>query len=263
LWSFIIPIGKDTVFQTAFISGDTNKTATIVLSLVEPLLKKGHTLWMDNFYNLPALGQRLKSLKTDCVGTLCLSRKDIPQRVKEKKLKKGELVAQHPGPVSVLKWKNKKEVTMISTCCGEETRMKLMKCRQEKQKPVSVLDYNKNMGGVDLKDQLPQPYLLERKKVTKWYIKLFRLLNITVLNCMEICRANSGQTKTDHFKFRVELLQALLIEHGSKSVRKFQGHHSTDKNVPQLLERHFPERIPQTEKKGQANKEMCSVLQKQ
>ena len=55
---------------------------------------------MDNFYNSPALAQRLKSLKNDCVGTLCLSRKDIPQRVKEKKLKKGELVAQHSGPVS-------------------------------------------------------------------------------------------------------------------------------------------------------------------
>jgi len=49
---------------------------------------------------------------------------------------------------------------------------------------------------------------------------------------MVICHANSGKTKIDHFKFRVELVQALLIEHGSESVRKFQGHHSTDKNVP-------------------------------
>ena len=117
------------------------------------------------------------------------------------------------------------------------------------------------MGGVDLKDQLFQPYLLERKKMTKWYIKLFRrLLNITVLKCMVICRANSGQTKIDHFKFRVELVQALLIEHGSKSVRKFQGHHSTDKNVPQLIERHFPERIA-TEKKARPTK-MCVVCYK-
>jgi len=76
-----------------------------------------------------------------------------------------------------------------------------------------------------------EPYLLERKKMTKWYTKLFRrLLNITILNGMVICRANSGQAKIDHFKFRVELVQALLIEH--QSVRKFQGHHSTDKNVP-------------------------------
>ena len=64
LWSFIIYTDKDTVFQTAFILGDTNKTATIVLSHVEPLLKKGRMLWMDNFYNSPALAQRLKSLKT-------------------------------------------------------------------------------------------------------------------------------------------------------------------------------------------------------
>jgi len=85
------------------------------------------------------------------------------------------------------------------------------------------------MGGVDLKDQLLQPYLLERKKMTKWYIKLFRrLLNTTVLNFMVICHANSGQTKIDHFKFRVELVQPLLIERGSESVRKFQGHHSTE-----------------------------------
>ena len=167
LWSFIIYAGKDTVFQAAFISGDTNKTATIVLSRVEPLLKKGHTLWMDNFYNSSSLAQRLKSLKTDCVGTLRLSRKNVPQKVKDKKLKKGELVAQHSGPVSVLKWKDKREVTMISTYHGEETKMKLTKCRQEKQKPVSVLDYNENMGGVDRKEQFLQPYLLERKKMTK------------------------------------------------------------------------------------------------
>ena len=49
---------------------------------------------------------------------------------------------------------------------------------------------------------------------------------------MVICRTNSGQAKIEHFKFRVELVQALLIEHQSESVKKFQGHHSTDKNVP-------------------------------
>ena len=147
----------------------------------------------NNFYNSQAKAQRLKSLKTDCVGTLHPSSKDVPQIVKEKKLKNGELVAQHSGPVSILKWKDKKDVTMISMYHGEETRMKRKKCRQEKQNPVSVLDYKENMGGVDLKDQLLQPYLLETKKMTKWYIKLFRrLLNTTVLNCMVICCANSG-----------------------------------------------------------------------
>jgi hypothetical protein len=100
LWSFIIYTGKYTVFQTAYVSGDINKTATIVLLIVEPLLIKGRTLWMDNFYNSPAVAHWLQSLKTDCVGTLQLSRKDFPQTVKDKKLRIGELVAQYSGPVS-------------------------------------------------------------------------------------------------------------------------------------------------------------------
>jgi len=106
------------------------------------------------------------------------------------------------------------------------------------------------------------PSFWKGKKMTKWYIKLFRrLLNITILNCMVICRANSGQAKIDHFKFRVELVQALLIEHQSESVTKFQGHHSTEKNVPRLDERHFPDRIPPTEKKGRPTKR-CVVYYK-
>ena len=73
------------------------------------------------------------------------------------------MVAQHSGPVSILKWKDKKKVAMITTYHGEETRMKLTKCRQEKQKPVSVLDYNENMGGVDLKNQLFNPIFRKKK----------------------------------------------------------------------------------------------------
>ena len=61
------------------------------------------------------------------------------------------------------------------------------------------------------------------------------ILNITVLNCTVICRANSGQNKIDNFKFRVELVQALLIQHGSGSIRKFQGHHSTEKMCRDFL----------------------------
>jgi hypothetical protein len=88
---------------------------------------------MNNFYNSPALAQ------TDCDGTLHLSRKDVPQTVKDKKLKKGELVTQHSGPVSVLKWKGKKDVTMILIYHGQKTRIKLMKCIDRKSKSLYQL----------------------------------------------------------------------------------------------------------------------------
>ncbi|XP_021918752.1 piggyBac transposable element-derived protein 4-like [Zootermopsis nevadensis] len=218
---------------------------------------------MDNFYNAPALAQILKSLKTDCVGTLRINRKDVPLAVKEKKLKKGELIAQHSGPVSVLKWSDKKNVTMISTYHGDDTQKVKTKGGQEKENPASVLDYNKNMIGVDLKDQLLHNYLLERKKMTKWYIKMFmRLLNATILNSMIICRANSPGIEVEHLKYRVDLVQALLVEHGGGVERNVPGRHSTDKTVPRLIERHFPERIPPTEKKSRPTKR-CVVCYKQ
>jgi hypothetical protein len=49
---------------------------------------------------------------------------------------------------------------------------------------------------------------------------------------MVICRANLEHAKIDQFKFRVELVQALLIQHQSENVRKFQGNYPTDKNMP-------------------------------
>ena len=65
-------------------------------------------------------------------------------------------------------------------------------------------------------------------------------------------------------KFKVELVHALLIEHASGSVRKFRGHHSTDKNVPRLVERQFPERIPPTEKRpGQERGVKCVTKAKE
>jgi hypothetical protein len=100
-----------------------------------------------------------------------------------------------------------------------------------KKKPVSVLD---------LKDQVLHAYLLERKKMTKWYIKIFRrLLSATILNSMVICRANSQWKRIDHLKFRTDMVQAPLVQHGGGVQRKVRGRHSMDNTVPRLLERHF------------------------
>jgi hypothetical protein len=99
--------------------------------------------------------------------------------------------------------------------------------------------------------------------MAKWYIKMFRrLLNATILNSVIIFRKNLPQTKTDHLKFRVDLVQALLVEHGRGVERKVSGRHSSNKTVPRLIKRHFPERIPPTEKKAKPTKR-CAVCYKQ
>jgi hypothetical protein len=42
--------------------------------------------------------------------------------------------------------------------------------------------------------------------MTKLYIKMFRLLNVTIFNSVIICHANSGESKINHPKFRVDLV---------------------------------------------------------
>jgi hypothetical protein len=107
-------------------------------------------------------GSKAKSLNSDCVGTLQLNGKDISQTVKEKKLEKGRLIAQHSSPVPILKWSDKKDMAMISTYHGDKTGRKVRKRAQEKS--VSVLHCNKNMTGDDLEDHSFNPITWKKRK---------------------------------------------------------------------------------------------------
>jgi hypothetical protein len=115
---------------------------------------------MGSFYNSPELAHFLKTQKTDCVGTLCVNRKNVPPLVKAKKTEKGRMVWLAFRGGGVLTWHDKKRVAMISTYHTYEIHVSI--CRgKEVVKPVVASDYNSHMGGVDLKDQMLQPYLLE------------------------------------------------------------------------------------------------------
>ncbi|GBP50360.1 PiggyBac transposable element-derived protein 4 [Eumeta japonica] len=71
----------------------------IVLNLLEGLEHKGHCVTMDNYYNSPALARYLKCRGFDCLGTERLTRKNIPEDVKEmkKNCEKGTIIACHPA----------------------------------------------------------------------------------------------------------------------------------------------------------------------
>ncbi|KAG8238587.1 hypothetical protein J437_LFUL017936 [Ladona fulva] len=105
LWSFIAYTGKDTDIHSSLIMGNVNKTAKIVLNVSQPLL-----------------GQTYLNYHTDCIRTLKLNRKNFSQRMKEKKLKKGEVFGEHSGPISVLKWSDKRKLSMMSMYHGAEMK---------------------------------------------------------------------------------------------------------------------------------------------
>jgi hypothetical protein len=54
-------------------------------------------------------------------------------------------------------------------------------------KPKCIRQYNLAKGGVDLKDKMVEPFVLERKQAKKSYIKFFfRLLNVAVHNAVMV-----------------------------------------------------------------------------
>jgi hypothetical protein len=179
------------------------------------------------------------------------------QKLKKTKLKKGEIVAQHCGPT---KWcDQKKNVTMISTYHKHDTRIVTIRGK-EVVKPVLVLDYNKSMIGVDLKNQLLHSYLIERKHMSKWNMKLFHgLLEHLNSECNDN-RSNTGKS-IDQLSFRIQLVEGLLVKYACAVEQKAPGRHSLDNIVPCLRERHFVRRIPPTARKARPQKR-CVVCQK-
>jgi hypothetical protein len=84
------------------------------------------------------------------------------------------------------------------------------------------------MGGIDLKNQLLQMFLAERKHMHKWYMKLFRrILNARVLNAMIIYRYNAMKQITQ-LPFRVSFVEVLFQQTTIQSTRSPGGNCRND-----------------------------------
>ncbi|XP_063630918.1 piggyBac transposable element-derived protein 4-like [Cydia splendana] len=234
----------------------TTATVKIVYDLVEPLLNKGHTLIMDNFYNSPLLVRCLKRQKTDCYGTLRLNREFVPDSLKtlnQLDLRRGEVVASYCSDLSVIVWRDANIVSLISTYhslqVGTKTKYNGV------YKPSIVLDYNKSMGGVDKKDQYLSAHPLERCKNKVWYKKLFRrMFNAAIFNCFVIFATSNP--KINQRQFRIMLAEDLLKIHRQidltdekRLITRRSGLTTKTSTVrpkthqrPQLEHRHFPTR---------------------
>lgn len=178
----------------------------VVKELMEPYLDKGHTLYMDNFYNSVALCEYLNKHKTHVVGTLRTNRKGNPINVCKKKLKKGECAWKRKGTITIAKWKDKRDVLMIST----KHRLRLIEVRNRRgrniSKPNIIEDYNQHMSGVDRCDQMTSYYKTPRKTI-RWYMKVFlHLLDVAVWNSCWVYNQINSRNKISYLNFRDKLI---------------------------------------------------------
>lgn len=85
--NIIIYGGKGTVRDDG-----NSHTYQVVMELMDKFLNKGHTIFLDNFYNSVFLAEQLLEKDTGICGTLRSDRKGNPRDVVQAKLKTGETV---------------------------------------------------------------------------------------------------------------------------------------------------------------------------
>lgn len=122
----------------------------VVLNLTQDLLGKGRTLCVDNYYTSVELAHKLLDEDTYLLGTLRSNRKNNPKNVIQKKLKRGEVIAQESNTgIYVEKWKDKRDVMMLTTKVVPEM-VTIRKRAGEIEKPKTVIEYNKHKSYIDI-----------------------------------------------------------------------------------------------------------------
>lgn len=199
---FIVYIGKDNYIPEENVMG-LGASGNVVITLMKPYLNKGHSLFTDNFYSSPILSNFLFEHKTNSCGTVRANRRHMPNL--DAKLKKGDIVWRTSDNLLVLKWKDRRDVTMITTMHDNIiiTLDKIDRTTKENyKKPLCIVKYNENMGAIDRSDMMMSSIDSMRKSI-KWYKKLF-------IHTLDICLLNAHAMHSTRNPIRLPLAQFQL-----------------------------------------------------
>ena len=142
-----------------------------VMNLIQPShLGTGYHIYMDNFYTSPKLFLRLASMKFGACGTYRdkMTVKGCPRdraNALNPQSKRGTVRWIREDSLVVVKWMDTREVSICSTIhpafSGDTVKRRIkdgdgLWSVKDIPCPTPIIAYNKNMGGVDLSDQLLQ-----------------------------------------------------------------------------------------------------------
>ncbi|CAJ0930933.1 unnamed protein product [Ranitomeya imitator] len=132
----------------------------------------GYHVYTDNYYTSIPLYKSLHAANTGACGTVRKNRVGFPSQLVSRRLERGASFSLASDQLLAVKWKGRKDVYMLTTLHADNTvTVRERGATRDKEKPVCATDYNKYMGGIDLSDQVLQPYLVKRK-TRAWYKKI-------------------------------------------------------------------------------------------
>lgn len=217
--NFNLYVGKSHIPSVHGLSYDA------VMDLIQPShLGTGYHIYIDNFYTSPKLFLGLANINFGACGTYRDNRKGCPSsraNALNKKSKRGSVRWIREGPIVFVKWMDTREVSMCSTIhpafSGETVQRRVKDgvghwAVKDIPCPTPIIAYNKNMGGVDLSDQLLQYYSTHRR-TARWYRTMFlHFVDIATTNAYILHREISHTKQVQHMthkNFLVELVSQL------------------------------------------------------
>lgn len=258
---FLIYTGATTDIKDFTDRYDIGKTGSIVLTLLEPYVEKGHMLYVDNWYTSPNLFDTLHKMKTNACGTVKSTRKNMPKITT--KLSSGEFTYRSCKKLLAVRYKDKREVNMLSSSHTPDVKSVGTDRATGRQifKPTCIVDYNTYMGAVDQSDMLLSSVKCVRKS-KKWYKKVyFHLLDMAVLNSYQMYKTTTPNYVSIE-TFHLRLVKELIDKYHIPLTRTGGGRpRLEDAGDLRLTERHFPSYVPPTERKQKPTKR-CVVCAK-
>lgn len=241
-WTFRIYFGHDNT--NLFPENDSlTKTEKLVMNIVQPLFFQGHVFYFDRYYSSPNLYLALHGKGTLACGTVMPNRKNFPKDLVAKKLAKNshDVVSMRCHDILVSKYADKRDVYMISTFHSHSVQSVSVKTKNgmsEVNKPNCIIDYNKNMGSVDLCDSVANTYTAARKTM-KWTKKLFfYLLTTATLNAHHVHSIDGGKLK--FFDFILAAIKPMM----QQSMQLLAPVGPMGDDDVRFTQRHFPQKIP-------------------
>ncbi|XP_076652738.1 piggyBac transposable element-derived protein 4 isoform X1 [Halictus rubicundus] len=243
---------------------DDSASESVVMKLSQSVLHEGHTLYLDDRYSSPKLFLTLAKNKTNAVGTVRTDRKKMPRDFITAKLKKGECRMRSCNGILALKWKDKRDVHIISTKHESVEMTEQYGCRLNPTfKPKSVVDYNMGMIGIDRQDRILACFPVMRKHMKGYRKIFFYIFDMALFNSYILYKKVNVVKKQNYTEYRLEIAEALLKNVPSQDYKTRRQ--LTNGDTPLRLHAqhwgHFPKHIDSTPLKQKPSR-ACKVCTK-
>ena len=201
-------------------------------------------MYMDNYYSSPTLYSDLVLKGMDAVGIYVSTRTNFPNKqMNQVKLKRGESVFLTYNDLTAVRFFEKQNVFMLSTCHSKDlVKIRRRGASEDLDLPLMIHHYNCEMGESILPINISYT-TLGRKSMKLYRHVCWRLIEMAVFNSFVIYKAQhtvGGSSRIQQLNYRLELSNLLdkpLIDKRNAIIHPVTSRSPT---VPErLLSKHF------------------------